>query len=634
MSASDKDVEFQTITFEQQRLFAARNKHYSFEFDGKGYWHIPNDSPSSQHDDIYFEKMAGDYLRGGFRYRDQMIVRDLDAERSDKRKRELNAELFRLGSMPDFGSKRSEAGMEAMRNHERLSQELGNLYAAEAAEPEKKELTSGEKIKIAQDLLTHQLQLDLKQAAGFARTVQQRLCGYHKRLTGQDRPNSDNSVEEPDFTISFSRQGEKIIAKLHTATDPELYSEFEILVSNLTDANGEPQRAPIKLISTKSKNSESGYWDTEGYHYKDKLKAEKFFSSIEEKKAAYAERNMLIEYLDNSKRIQYNKLSAKLQELRDEHERLVAVDASAGVSAVDSERLDSQILEIEYEIGGDPQLGKIGLLDKVTTIENEYGEGSSNPNPYIFFTDLELTSALAQANKFCGLDANDSKRRGEEDSIQKRYSQLVHRHETLIQEKESLVGVSKGFNRELKALDAAANKKRSFGLNVLLGVATLFTAGLALVPVAINRYFSIQERNERRKEIAASESEITERTKDIERQLNKINSEIGAITKEMEGQSPARPTSPEAIPANLYLDLFLADIEVDALKPNEYGSSHVVLDLEKRSGKVPVCSQAEALDKCGFLAKSNSQPPVLPSSQTIITQSTAHLDRTSLGLGQ
>ncbi len=625
MSASDKGVEFQTITFKQLRLFAARNrKGYPFEFDAQGYWLPPKDKFSSENnsDNAHLKRLAGDYLRGGFTYGDKTIARNFEAEKIAKEKGRLEAEIFRLTSMPGFGSLRSDADREANRKHQSLTQELQKLYEDEEekekliSEP-KKELTSEQRIEIARDLLKEELDLEEGEIIGFSRTIQQRLYGYPKRLTAQEQLNSDNSFDDVDFTVTFSRVGEKIIAELHTTTDPELYSEFEIMISDLTDANGEPQCAPIKLISTKSKPSESGYWDAEGYHYYDPLKAEKFFNSIEEKKEAYAARNMIIESRDNPKRIQYNKLSAKLQELRDEHTRL---DEEAQNMTVlvklftsRSKAIDSRMLEIEYEINGDPQLGKIGLLEKVTAIENEYGEDSSTPQPHIFFTDSELTAALAQVNTLCRLDENDSKIRGEEDPKQKRNNQLVNRRETLIQEKESLVEASKDLNRELEALDVAANKKRSSGLNVLLGVATLFTAGLALIPVAINRYFSIQKRNERRKEIDASERKITARTKEIESQLNKINSELEAITNEIDVAS------------------LIATMEVEAPKRNEYASSHVV-SVEKRSGRRPVCSQTQALDKCGFLAKPNSQPPVSTPSQTVIER-TAHLDLVSARFG-
>ena len=371
----------------------------------------------------------------------------------------------------------------------------------------------------------------------------------------------------------------------HTSKDSSSsqLDDVYFLVSDLTDINGEPQCAPIKRISTKSKSSESGYWDAEGYHYYDPLKAEKFFNSIEEKKEAYAERNMIIESRDNSIRIQYNKLSARLQELRDEHERLAARLAS--------KRIDSRMLEIEYEIDGNPNSGKKGLLDKLTaievTMEQEYGEKASTPNPYAFCTNAELTVALAQANKFCGLDENDSKIRGAEDLKRKRYNQLVGRRETLIQEKESLVEMKKDFGIEVETLNAAANEKRSSGLNAFLGAATLFTVGFALIPIAIYSYYSIKKRNERREEIAASEMKITARTKEIESQLNKINSEIRDITKEIEGQLNKEAISTSKQKSVDKLCQIEADIEN---KTEEKRKTKVTVEVESKGSLVAEAS--------------------------------------------
>ena len=715
MSASDKDTKFQIITFEQQRLFAARNKDgYRFEFDQNGIWTTEVDD--SGDDGFFFSRFGGDFFRGAMSFDDGVSeqslaesyidgfgeywskARRLSAEWKQARKelapllgkgteftaaeitqkeyletkiesleRELGPVFFLLDEQLTKNQENLQPVLEQLQRDinwvklsilwnvdlfnikqellscaievDRIDGELTQLQGKQLQPTEKEKrslLAAGKreclnklaelqkeeaalKINILRHIFEKNLGLTAEQAACFIRLMQQNLYGYHKRLMDENQPkfNSNGDLCSIDYAVSFSRQGEKIIAELHTTTDPELYSEFEILVSDLTDINGEPQCAPIKLISTKSKPSESGYWDAEGYHYYDPLKAEKFFNSIEEKKEAYAARNMIIESRDNPKRIQYNNLSAKLTELRNEHTKL---DGEAKNMTVlvklftsRSKAIDSRMLEIEYEINGDPQLGKIGLLEKVTAIENEYGENSSTPQPHIFFTDSELTAALAQANTFCRLDENDSKIRGEEDPKQKRNNQLVNRRETLIQEKESLVEAREDLNRELEALDVAANKKRSSGLNVLLGVATLFTAGLALIPVAINRYFSIQKRNERRKEIDASERKITARTEEIERQLNKINSELEAITNEIDVAS------------------LIATMEVEAPKRNEYASSHVV-SVEKRSGRRPVCSQTQALDKCGFLAKPNSQPPVSTPSQTVIER-TAHLDLVSARFG-
>lgn len=673
MSASDKDVEFQKITFREQQLFAARNKYYSFEFDEQGYWHVPKDSsPSRQDDGVYFEKMAGDYLRGGFRYGDQMIARDLEAEKSDKRKRELEAELFRLGSVPDFGSKRSEAGMEAFRTYEHLKRELEDLYAAEAkaAELEKKELTPEEKIRIAQDLLTRQLQLDLKEAAGFARTIQQRLCGYHKRLAGQDLPNSDDSVEESDFTISFSREGEKIIAKLHTTTDPELYSEFEIRISDLTDTNGEPQRAPIKLISTESKSSKSGYWDAEGYHYHDPLKAEKFFNSIEEKKDAYYERNMIIRGIDakfHPLSLKYKELSSQVQKLYDEFELYDEFKENSFVEqAKRFAGIKSRLDEIDKGLLGNfDHTGEIieaGLPVQLTTIANTIRDELGIEPELLLLSDAELEAALVNANKFCGLNAHDFEIRDVEATVPVRQSDQkdsVQSNEVSIPiqfpvftdkpapradqaKKESAIindEPGKKYNEliskrsEITArLKAERSKMRVPKILAAVGGAILFaagvaaaaivTGGLALIPVIIFGVFSGAAGASTG--VAVVES-LSFKERKIEAELREVERAIAASSNVL--PLPARPISSEAISANLDVDHLLAGIDAEA---GVYPSSDAASNSGKRSGKEPVCTQTKASKIFGiFPAKPNSQPLVLPSSQPVPPQSTGHLDPVS-----
>ena len=121
------------------------------------------------------------------------------------------------------------------------------------AELEKKETEL--KINILRHVLEKNLGLTAEQAACFIRSMQQNLYGYHKRLMGENKPKFDSNGDlgNIDYTVSFSRQGDKIITKLHTTTDPELCSEFEMLVSDLKiDAEGKATKAPIRLVETRA----------------------------------------------------------------------------------------------------------------------------------------------------------------------------------------------------------------------------------------------------------------------------------------------------------------------------------------------------------------------------------------------
>ncbi|MBY0378665.1 MAG: hypothetical protein K2Q33_08910 [Gammaproteobacteria bacterium] len=162
---------------------------------------------------------------------------------------------------------------------------LNRKRKMEAAQPKPSELSQPERIKL---LLQDQLGLTEEQAIGFAYSIGQQLYGYHKRLIGLGQEAGDD--QDIPYTVKFSRVSEKIVAELHTETDPKLYSRFEIAVSELTNELGQPQQARVRLDSTISSNSPEGEWQEDGYHYRSAAKARLFWPSIEEKQAAVEKR--------------------------------------------------------------------------------------------------------------------------------------------------------------------------------------------------------------------------------------------------------------------------------------------------------------------------------------------------------
>lgn len=576
MSTSDKNAEFKTITFEQQKRTVARNKENTwtdaFEFDPNGIW-IPNISFPGN-DDSFFSKFAMDFFRGSLVFSDSVgelsSIEDHIVGFSDRwsKARELSAKLDQLrkelAPLLDIGIEFTSLQVEqriALESQiQNLEKELGDLFSSlnelltineknlqpfspqlqkeidwinlgvlryidvpqnrqelllcndeldqvgdelyqlqgrEELSPAEIELRSqlatqkrecvakknelekkGNDLRaeIVRHVLEKNLELTAQQAAGFARSIQQNLYGYHKRLLGLCDFDPNGNV---DYTVAFSREGERIIAKLHTKTDPELYSEFEIQVSDLTNEHGEPQRAPIKLVCTKSKHSKSGSWDSEGYHYNDPVKAEKFFASmeekleLEEKKALYAERNMLIEFRNHPDRIKFNDLYNRREKLAAEYAKLEQDVKGVQGYAVEriTGRAETRILEIEREM-----IVEVGY--ELTKLEQIYGEHSSTPNPCMLYTDAQFEEMLTNVNKFCGLDENDFEAREVEALIPVAES----KKENVIQPKEA---TSKAVSVKPKPKVNTTEKEKAFQDSIIEAVNIVLAKVISLLPTYV-----------------------------------------------------------------------------------------------------------------------------------------------------
>lgn len=261
---------FVEITLKQQRaLFVGVTTGIDFEFDDQGYWIPPKEvyeSKGSDTDDAYLARQAGDFERGGIAYGDRTVSRP--KSNPAERIRELEQQLYQLANQLGGVKPNSPAMKVFQERQQRLSQQLEIAYSLQESEEETKEITPEEiqsekarKIALGKELGA-KLSLNGQQAAGLARTVPQRLYGYHKRLTGQDFPKPDGTIHDVDFTVTFSRINNKternndtIIVKLHSTTTPQLYSEFEVRVCDLTkiDTQGNTQavRAPIREVKTR-----------------------------------------------------------------------------------------------------------------------------------------------------------------------------------------------------------------------------------------------------------------------------------------------------------------------------------------------------------------------------------------------
>lgn len=117
----------------------------------------------------------------------------------------------------------------------------------------------------------------------------------------------------------------------------------------------------------------------------------------------------------------------------------------------------------------------------------------------------------------------------QENPTHKRYDQLADRHKALTQEKQALADSDRKLNVEDRTLEAEANKTRSRRGTILLGIATVLTVGLALIPVAISDYLRKQKINERRSEIAVSKEKIAAREAEIAKPLTTISMEMEHI---------------------------------------------------------------------------------------------------------
>ncbi len=271
----DIEVYQNEITLEQQRLFIERNKKgYHFDFDEEGYWIVEPDFVDGEDDVANFARLGEDFFRGGQTYGDETR----QVAPNVKRKAVIEARLYTLGMNY---SRKDDAERKA------LESELQVLYAADETSRRTLQETS-DKGRI---LLMQNLRLTREQAAGAARTIQQQLFGDHKRLTGQE----DGSSVTLDYTVKFFRQNDQddspIVIELRTKTDPELYSRYEIAVSELTDENGEPKRGRIQWRATRSSNGSNGHWADDGYHYSDLARAELFWPSLQAKQEAAESEN-------------------------------------------------------------------------------------------------------------------------------------------------------------------------------------------------------------------------------------------------------------------------------------------------------------------------------------------------------
>lgn len=492
--------------------------------------------------------------------------------------RAVEDELKRLEEQLDL----CEEQLDIKRTPELLAHKSVLLNQKQAVVEQKESL----QISVARRLPEKTLGLTEQQAIGFARSVQQNLYGYHLRLTGQDQPKfkSDGTVEQTkqiNYTVAFLRENEKIIAKLHTKTDPELYSEFEILVSDLIDAQGNPKKAPIRLIYTGDVGkrqaintsemsmedfmalpiehpTSTGDWKSDGYHYHKALSENEVLKEQEErqKQRERAMAKIKSEYavFRSAKEISQKEINEDLK----------------GVEFFTEERTSEQ-LKADKE-----------ALQKIS-------------------------AALDAKKKLAPLYKN------REDLYKKRA-------EAEQKEKKSPI------YEIIAAVSAALSTVLSFSAAVF-GFSPSKEKAVTSDDTQ-NIRIQLGRVNQRINEIQASD--LCRGNKYMDWEDVKLQAEAEKIKKVLIDMGKE-----EAIPANLRVDTLIAGMEAEAAGPSKYKSVPVVSNLEKRSHKEPVCTQTEASGVFGFLAPKSNQSQVLTSPQQLVSQqqSTGQLDGISVRLG-
>ncbi len=229
------------ISLEQQKLYAAKkNPEYEFGFNNEGFW--VNTTVGNFTNEVLLDRVVSDFNRGviyGTRY--PAIAH---AKEMNKKIQKILDEKRDLG-MLQYKQNREQQGV-TQAQIDKLQAELIALNDESIRlDEERKSSNQVESTSVtAEELLEGELGLTSEQALSYARSMQQSLLYYHRYLT--------NYRGEPEFSAEVCREDDKLVIKLHTETDPELYSEFEMLVSDLqVDAEGKPKVAPIRLVDTR-----------------------------------------------------------------------------------------------------------------------------------------------------------------------------------------------------------------------------------------------------------------------------------------------------------------------------------------------------------------------------------------------